>query len=280
MYSIVLATVLATSGTTPAFGWGCHGCHGCYSCSGCYGCYGYGCGGCYGCYGCCGGCYGCCGGCYGCYGCCGGCYGCYGYGYSYAVPVYYAAPVARVAEATAPAEAKVVVNVPDDAALYIDGQKSKMTSDRRTFVSPVLQPGATYFYDLKVEVVRDGEKKTETRRVTLRAGQVARVDFRDLGQAEEPVAGADEAPATVTVRLPAKARLLIDGKATPMTSSVRTFETPKLSLGKQYYYMLTAEVERDGETLSQSRRVIVQAGKKVSVSFDQLKPAAADIANK
>jgi uncharacterized protein (TIGR03000 family) len=153
-----------------------------------------------------------------------------------------------------------------------------MTSERRTFISPVLQPGETYYYDLKAEVVRDGEKKTETRRVTIRAGQVARVDFRDLGQADESVVAA--APAIVTVRVPEKARLLIDGKPTSLTSNVRKFETPALTPGKTYYYTLTAELDRDGETLSQSRRVLVQAGKKVSVNFDQLKPAATNTASR
>jgi uncharacterized protein (TIGR03000 family) len=283
MYSIVLATMLTAGTATPAWGHGCHGCFGCYGCSGCYGC--YCCGGCYGGYGygygcyCCGGCYGCGGYGYGCY-CCGGCYGCYGCGgcYGYAAPAT-AAP-AKAAATTPPAEGKVVVDVPSDATLYIDGQKSKMTSGRRTFVSPVLQGDATYFYDLTAEVVRDGEKKTETRRVMLRAGQVSRVDFRDLGLAEEPVAAAAAAPAIVTVRVPEKARLLIDGKATSLTSNVRKFETPTLTPGKTYYYTLTAEVDRDGETLSQTRRVLLQAGKKVSVTFDQLKPAATDTASR
>ena len=151
-----------------------------------------------------------------------------------------------------------------------------MKSDRRTFVSPVLQPGETYFYDLKAEVVRDGERKTETRRVTIRAGQIARVDFRDMGNAEDTVAAA----ATVTVRLPEKARLLIDGKPASLTSNVRTFKTPNLPAGRTYYYVLTAELERGGETLSQSQTVTVQAGKKIAVNFDQLAPATTNTASR
>src|SRR5262249_54023821 len=101
MYSVVLAAMLTTGGTAPAWH-GCHGCHGCcggrygnpFSCHGWHGCFG----GRSGCYGCCGGCYGCwgggcsgcwgggysCAGCYGagCNGACFGCTGCYGYGSS------------------------------------------------------------------------------------------------------------------------------------------------------------------------------------------------------
>jgi uncharacterized protein (TIGR03000 family) len=173
---------------------------------------------------------------------------------------------------TGPAEAKVVVDVPSDAVLYIDGQRSKMTSTKRTFVSPVLQPDERYFYDIKAEAVRDGQVRTESRRVVVTAGAVSHVDFTDLGPAvvAETVKAA---AAQVTVRLPGDARLFIDGQKCPLTSAVRKFETPKLEPGRKYYYTLKAEIERDGETLVESQRVFVEAGKKISVKFDKLAPA-------
>jgi uncharacterized protein (TIGR03000 family) len=212
MYSLVLLAALS-AGPDSAANW-CHGCHGCYGCYGGYGC--YGCCGCYGGYGCCCGgygyydCYSChgCYGCYGCYGCTGywGCYGCYGYSgcHAYYPPAYWsppavAAPVvgapvgpAGGAAETPPAgapktggkpdevslnRAKLVVEVPADARLYIDDQPMKTTAARRVFSTPALEPGQAYYYMVRVEVLRDGKVQSETKRVIVRAGEEVRADF-------------------------------------------------------------------------------------------------------
>lgn len=193
--------------------WSCKGCHGCYGCHGCSGCSCYGCS-CYGCscWGC--SCYGCsCWGCscYGCscYGCsCYGCWGCYGcsscgcggWGFPAAViatPIAhssYAAP-AVVAQSTittpasttfasqpsiASSPAKVVVQLPPNAELYIDDQKSQLSTETRTVVTPALPSGQDYYYELRVETMVDGKKTAANKRVLLRAGSVAQVDFRNV----------------------------------------------------------------------------------------------------
>lgn len=211
MYSMVLMAALTTGGATPD--WHCHryaGCCGCYG--GCYGCYG-GCSGCYG------GCYGCFGGCYGgCWGGWGGCYGCWGgyaswgggYGYGgggmggYPGTVYPGA--VAPGGATGPSgerldmpedsgknksknkegtmldttKARLVVELPSNAKLFIDDMPMKNTSGMRTFNTPPLEPGQAYYYIVRVETVRDGKTVSESRRVIVRAGQVARADFKDL----------------------------------------------------------------------------------------------------
>lgn len=187
MYSMVLATMLTTGAATPTWGGGWYSCHGCHGCHGCYGCYGC-CGGCYGCCGGCYGCYGCCGGCYGCYGCCGGCYGCYGCYGCWGSVVYYV-PTAAPAKAEEKKKevssvtsmpAKVLVQLPTDATLYINGQKSTLTTTTRTIVTPALPTGENYYYTMRTEVVRDGKVLTESKRVSLQAGEVSQVDFRGL----------------------------------------------------------------------------------------------------
>jgi uncharacterized protein (TIGR03000 family) len=189
--------------------WGCHGCHGCYGCCGCYGgccggCYGGG-WGCYGGYGC----WGCWGGysawSYGCYsnGCCGG-YGGYGGGYGYGgytggvvapgggmAPGYPDGGTAPGGEplpkpkpddknkgtSAAPNRAKLIVELPADAKLYVDDRAMKSTSGVRTFNTPELEPGQLYYYELRVEVERDGKPVTETKRVIVKAGEVVRANF-------------------------------------------------------------------------------------------------------
>jgi uncharacterized protein (TIGR03000 family) len=73
--------------------------------------------------------------------------------------------------------------------------------------------------------------------------------------------------ATVTVRLPANATLYVDDEVCPLTSSVRSFTTTSLEPGRQYYYMLRAEVVRDGQTHVQTARVQFEAGRQVVVNF-------------
>jgi uncharacterized protein (TIGR03000 family) len=76
--------------------------------------------------------------------------------------------------------------------------------------------------------------------------------------------------ARVTVQLPADARLFIDNVACPLTSSTRSFNTPALQQGRDYYYTLRAEVTRNGQTRVQSQRVTVAAGRHVRVEFNNL----------
>jgi uncharacterized protein (TIGR03000 family) len=80
----------------------------------------------------------------------------------------------------APDRARLVVDVPADAKLYVDGQLMKTKSENRVFNTPTLRPGQAYYYDLKAEVVRDGESKTESKRVIVRGGETARASFREL----------------------------------------------------------------------------------------------------
>lgn len=68
-------------------------------------------------------------------------------------------------------------------------------------------------------------------------------------------------PATIVVELPADAKVSINGQATTSTSSVRTFVTPELAPAKKFTYSLTAEIVRDGQTLSTTETVAVSAGK-------------------
>jgi uncharacterized protein (TIGR03000 family) len=78
------------------------------------------------------------------------------------------------------------------------------------------------------------------------------------------------ASAQLIVELPADAKLYIDDSPMKTTAAKRTFNTPPLQPGHAYYYMLRAEVERDGQTLSQTARVIVRAGEVSRANFSNL----------
>lgn len=278
MYSVVLAAALTAGTATPGWGWGCHGCHGCHGCSGCHGAYNafsYGCHGCWGCSGCygCSGCSGCWGSsaCWGCYGCCGGwtcsgCSGCYG---CYASACYGCGGYAVVATAPAKAsagpsaQAQVVVQLPDDARLYVDGKASRLTSSTRRLVTPALEPGQEYAYTLQAVAVRQGRVVQKTKRVTFRAGERTEVRFADLSQDAD-----EQAPARVAVRVPENARLFVDGKLYPLAPDRSSFDSPALEPGRAYSYSLRAEFFRDGQPQVVSRRIQVKAGEQVRVDLD------------
>jgi uncharacterized protein (TIGR03000 family) len=192
---------------------GCHGCYGGGGCCGsCYGggCYGGGYGGCYG--GGYGGCYG--GGYGGCYGGMGGCYGggCGGGGAYRVMSGYYGSysgmpyteymppdggrreridgdrdrtdgdrergdrdRTGNREKVSQPTPARIVVQLPADATLTIDGLPTKSTSDQHVFASPPLQPGRTFYYTFKATVLRDGRPVTSEERVQVRAGEETRV---------------------------------------------------------------------------------------------------------
>lgn len=68
------------------------------------------------------------------------------------------------------ARSKVIIDVPQDAKLYIDGQLMKSTAARRVFQTPDLVVGMDYFYEVKIEVTRDGKTTFQERRVIVRPG--------------------------------------------------------------------------------------------------------------
>jgi uncharacterized protein (TIGR03000 family) len=82
-------------------------------------------------------------------------------------------------------EATIVVNLPDDATLTVDGEATQSTSGTRVFVSPSLQAGKTYQYTLRAEVNRDGRRQTTSRTVDVQAGRTTNVNIDFSGMSPQ-----------------------------------------------------------------------------------------------
>lgn len=80
-----------------------------------------------------------------------------------------------------PNHATIVVAVANDAKVTVDGDPVTLNSTPQSFRTPALEPDREYYYTFKAEVVRNGQKVTESKRVTFRAGETARVEFNNLG---------------------------------------------------------------------------------------------------
>lgn len=75
------------------------------------------------------------------------------------------------------APAIITVQIPADAALFFDDQRMKSTTSNRVFSTPALQPDRLYYYTVKAEVERDGQRIATTHQVQFRAGQQVQIAF-------------------------------------------------------------------------------------------------------
>jgi uncharacterized protein (TIGR03000 family) len=75
--------------------------------------------------------------------------------------------------------ARVTVELPSDAKMWVDNVPCPLTSGTRSFATPALAGNQQYYYNLKVEIVRDGRTISETQRIVLTPGQETRVDFNN-----------------------------------------------------------------------------------------------------
>jgi uncharacterized protein (TIGR03000 family) len=82
-------------------------------------------------------------------------------------------------------------------------------------------------------------------------------------------------PAKLLVELPESAKFFVDDQPMKAGAGTRTFNTPTLAPGQTYYYILRAEVERDGKTHQETKRVLVKAGETVQASFPELQRSLA-----
>jgi uncharacterized protein (TIGR03000 family) len=78
------------------------------------------------------------------------------------------------------APATLVVSVPANAKVSIDGEATRSTAATRTFVSPPLQQGKKYHYTLQVEY---SDNVTLTRTVPVYAGGVIRLNLESAPKA-------------------------------------------------------------------------------------------------
>jgi uncharacterized protein (TIGR03000 family) len=242
MYSVVLMMALSGGAAEAPAGHGC--CGGCWGSCGGYSCGGYSCGSCHGCHGgwsschgCSGG-YSCCGGGHGCHGgffhrhsCCGGCNGCYGggcYGGYSCGGGCYGGY-----SCGGGCYGGYSCGGGCHGAVIMEGGAAAGATDKGTKTD-------------KKDGKKEEKKKSE-------------------GDDDQT---SISAPATIVVTLPADAKLTIGDTLTQSTSAVRTFSSPALDRGQDYYYTLKAEVVRDGRTVTTSKQVTVRAGSESRVTID------------
>ncbi|MCX7426932.1 MAG: TIGR03000 domain-containing protein [Planctomycetia bacterium] len=103
-----------------------------------------------------------------------------------AAPQLPGAPAQSTTSIPTPANTGLLtVWVPGHATVYINGAKTTTEGSRRRYVSYGLQPGLTYKYEVRAELVRNGRLAEETQTVYLTAGASEGLAF---GFNREPIA--------------------------------------------------------------------------------------------
>jgi uncharacterized protein (TIGR03000 family) len=75
-------------------------------------------------------------------------------------------------------------------------------------------------------------------------------------------------PGEIVVRVPAGSKVFVEDRPTKLIGPVRHFETAELQPGRAYTYAIRAELDGDGRTLNETKRVTVRAGETVEVRFE------------
>jgi uncharacterized protein (TIGR03000 family) len=92
-----------------------------------------------------------------------------------------APPAEKEVETPAPVDgegiARVTVVVPADAEVFFDGTATTLTGTERTFHTPPLKEGSSFYYTVRARWTEDGKPVEQTRKVVVKAGDQLRVAF-------------------------------------------------------------------------------------------------------
>jgi len=159
------------------------------------------------------------------------------------------------------ADGLLAVSVPSDAKIYVNGQATSSTGETRQYVSRDLQTGYNYAYEVRAELVRDGRTVEQTKRIDLRAGETANLAF--------DFPGTSSLETSLTLHVPADAKVYLAGNATKAGGETRIFRTTGLNNGKTWDgYTIRVEMERGGRTISKEETISLKAGQSQELRFD------------
>lgn len=159
------------------------------------------------------------------------------------------------------ADGVLAVSVPDDAKIYVNGQATTSGGANRQYISRDLQAGYNYAYEVRAEVIRDGKTIEQVKKIDLRAGGTANLAF------DFPTTQAQET--SLTVYVPADAKVFLAGNATKASGETRVFRTTGLSGSKSWNdYTVRVEIERAGRTVTKEETISLKAGESQELRFD------------
>jgi uncharacterized protein (TIGR03000 family) len=88
-------------------------------------------------------------------------------------------------------KARLLIDVPANAKLFIDDRQIHVAAGERLFYTPTLTAGERYYYDVRIELVKDGKTVSESKKIVLGAGDMVRESFHRFS-APTAIASADK----------------------------------------------------------------------------------------
>jgi uncharacterized protein (TIGR03000 family) len=161
------------------------------------------------------------------------------------------------------------VSVPAEAKIFVNGAATTSTGMQRQFVSRGLETGNRYEYEVRAEMVRDGNTVTETKKVALAPGQLANLAFNFDSNNDVPVAVGAKTKTKVTLHVPADAKVYLAGNETTSTGDVREFTTTKLAPGADWNnYTIRVVANVNGRETSKEQSITLVGGEDRDLNFN------------
>ena len=144
--------------------------------------------------------------------------------------------------------------------MFVNGLATTSTGSTRRYVSNGLEPGFNYTYELRAEVVRDGKTVTEVKTVKLKAGETANVNF-GLDSSKDNQLVTEPGRTSLTLHVPADAKVYLSGNPTNSFGETREFSTTKLAPGAEWKdYVVRVEFEQNGKLVTQEKTITLAGG--------------------
>ena len=174
------------------------------------------------------------------------------------------------AAAAAPDDgALLVVEAPEKAKVFINGKETTTTGTVRNFITRGLTTDKKHTYVVRMVVEKEGKPTEKTKTVALAVGQRETVSF--TAEAKPPLEEIKPAatPTNLTLRVPANAKVWLQGRLTTTAGTVREFETESLRDGESWDdYNITVVSEIHGRPWTTTRRVTLTAGHDLDLTID------------
>lgn len=171
------------------------------------------------------------------------------------------------------------VSVPAEAKVFVNGSATTSTGAQRQYVSRGLEAGNRYAYEVRAEIVRDGQTITETKNVTLGPGEQASLAFNLNDNKSAPVA-AEKTKTKLTLHVPADAKVTLAGRVTTSTGDVREYTTTKLTPGTEWNdYTIRVVANVDGREVTKEETIKLIGGEDRELTIDLSSPSIASNAS-
>jgi len=159
----------------------------------------------------------------------------------------------------------LVVQVPADATIFVNGSKTSSQGNVRRYLSRGLVSGQKYEFVVRMSQA-DGQEATKV--VSLAAGERSTISFTTAAEAAVKT--------SVTLRVPADAKVWLAGNATASSGELRQFETTSLPAGSQWkQYEIKVATVVDGRERAVSKVIDLSAGDRVELELDPTQRTAA-----